>query len=77
MKKITYSLTFTLVMVISTVIFITSCNKNDTASNTVKTNLKVIDEENAPNITPDIYSKLGFANFVPDLSRNVILDFNK
>lgn len=56
---------------------ISSCNKKDTAANPIKANLKVIDKENVPDITPDIYTKWGFANFVPDLSRNVILDFSK
>ncbi len=77
MKKITYSLTITFVIVISTVVLISGCNKKNTAANPIKTNLKVIDKENSPDITPDIYTKLGFANFVPDDSRKVLLDYSK
>ena len=42
-----------------------------------RTNIKIIDESNAPEITPDIYTELGFANFELDNSREILLDFNK
>ncbi len=77
MKKLTYSITIISVIFISAVIFITSCNKKSTITDSIKTNYKVINQENSPDIPPDIYTKLGFVNFVPDDNRKVLLDYNK
>jgi len=78
MKKITYSVAITLTILIGTIVIVTSCTKKDNkAMKATRTNVKIIDESNAPEITPDIYAELGFANFELDKSREILLDFNK
>lgn len=74
MKKNYLIIVAVLSIILTSAILITSCSKSKKGHAPLMNTEMIISQNNSPQITSDIYTKFGFANFVPDTLRDVILD---